>query len=486
MTRAPVKVTLSEGPYHIAQFKDSDREFDLTKEDDLRKLRTEIQKILTGKLFPMKALGYFGVVTGRGRKEESIAEIKNYEEQFFRSSKLFRHLQHYGRYPAQRMGRKRIGSQINRGRIRSPASRSSRFHRKINASQVERGCDFRRFEKGRRHGGPRKAQGNEMLRMIQLNTLEDRCVNDKQQWDSAVRLLETCLKEKSQDHGPALTTDELTAVRKNIQRSGLAEPDANAILDTWATVYTKHFINKSMLRAYGCRRGFYLYHHNQEEIDCQDVVLFWRLEQMLKVTATALRQQVMNREGKTQITTNIFVKKSIKKRRHRSRYRGLVTRRIRSQLFPGRGQHPSSRCFGCQASTRHNRGSKITTMSPTSTNRMPNSSKSCTPTCYRSGRVLASDSANLQGSSLIARASVPLRLVPADRPPYEASPGPRYFLRIFQLYGPFLLNPITLSFQAVATILRFGSGSYATDSMPKCSQYSWMNCRFAEPIDWKE
>ena len=39
-------------------------------------------------------------------------------------------------------------------------------------------------------------QAPEVLRVIQLNTLEDRNVHDKYQWDSAVKFLEECIRAK--------------------------------------------------------------------------------------------------------------------------------------------------------------------------------------------------------------------------------------------------------------------------------------------------
>ncbi|OAF71537.1 hypothetical protein A3Q56_00708 [Intoshia linei] len=207
MTRCPVQVTLSEGPYHIARFPDDDREYDLTNENDTKDLRntiklkmtnligknetvsqhpvslsvsgpelhrmvlvdlpgvistvtqdiakdtpqqiksiyrkylsnpnaiilyvqdgsidaertnatdhvmqadpqgkrticvltkvdeaerqmidrTRIFRILNGTLLPLKALGYYAVVTGRGNQQDTISEIQQYEESFFRKCSL--------------------------------------------------------------------------------------------------------------------------------------------------------------------------------------------------------------------------------------------------------------------------------------------------------------------------------------------------------------------------------------------------------------
>ena len=121
-----------------------------------------------------------------------------------------------------------------------------------------------------------------------------------------------------QNHPPTLSYEELTAARRNLQTSGI-DVDNEFIRQTWHPVYRRHFLRKSLSRAYDCRKGFYMYHQGLEcevrthlcvsiqsvslhdfffqQLDCNDVVLFWRIQQMLKVTANALRQQIMNREG---------------------------------------------------------------------------------------------------------------------------------------------------------------------------------------------
>lgn len=197
----------------------------------------------------------------------------------------------------------------------------------------------------KRHTWEDKAM--DMLRVIQLNTLEDRCVHDKNEWDHAVRFFDEAVKDKlhvteetlhemmgpgttekwlkwtnatedqqrrrnvkdeldkilrsDASHSPSLSYDELTTVRKNLQRSNV-EVDTDYIRETWYLVYRRHFLKQAQNRAQDCRKGFYLYSQqqatNQEMINCSDVVLFWRIQQVLKDTSNALRQQVINREAR--------------------------------------------------------------------------------------------------------------------------------------------------------------------------------------------
>ncbi|XP_063630609.1 dynamin-like 120 kDa protein, mitochondrial [Cydia splendana] len=576
-TRAPVKVTLSEGPYHVAQFRDSAREFDLNKESDLADLRKEVElrmrnsvrggrtvstevismsvkgpgiqrmvlvdlpgvistqtvdmasdtrdaikqmskqymenpnaiilciqdgsvdaersnvtdlvsscdpsgkrtifvltkvdlaeenlanpnrirRILEGKLFPMKALGYYAVVTGRSRKDDSIQSIREYEERFFRSSKLFKdglvtpsqvttrnlslavadcfwrmvrasveqqadafkamrfnlETEWKNTFPRQReldrdelferaraelldqsaelsaipaaAWEKRLTSalwataagKVFNGIYLPSAAAAQEDVDKFNTSvdiklrewaetelpiqSIQAGLDALReeFEEVMSKGGEgdpvfdalRKEaveqalmrhrwedRAQDVLRVLQLNALQDRCVGSRSDWDNAVALMEQALRdqlhatdkeltaltgpgfkdrwlywqypsdeqnrraevraelERLGSARPTLAYDELVAVRDNLRRRGV-EVDNDYIRETWKPVYLKNFLQRAQTRARDCKKSFYLYsQQNGNGKECCEVVMFWRIQQTLRTTANALRQQLGNREA---------------------------------------------------------------------------------------------------------------------------------------------------------------------------------------------
>ncbi|XP_068137266.1 dynamin-like GTPase OPA1, mitochondrial isoform X4 [Hyperolius riggenbachi] len=186
-------------------------------------------------------------------------------------------------------------------------------------------------------------QAEDSLRVIQHNALEDRSISDKQQWDAAIHFMEETLhsrlkdtesvirdmvgpdwKERwfswisrtaeqttrnetknelekmmkvNEDHPAYLASDEVTTVRKNLETRGV-EVDPVLIKDTWHQVYRRHFLKSALGHCNLCRRGFYYYqrHFVDSELECNDVVLFWRIQRMLLITANTLRQQLTNTE----------------------------------------------------------------------------------------------------------------------------------------------------------------------------------------------
>lgn len=460
--------------------------FVLTKVDIAEKNMANpgrIKKILDGKLFPMKALGYFAVVTGKGGKNDSIEEIKSYEDEFFRTSRLCRDgiltasqctTQNLGlavsecfwkmvkssveeqadafkktrfnletewknQFPNQRelsrdelfeKARGEILDEVVKlmnfsprhwesviqeklwqklhfhvfERVYLPAAQTSTsgtFNTQIDInlkhwaegslskkaieagleallqefeSMIEKSKSFKgndpilndlkaavAEETVKKHLWQEKA--SEILRVIQMNALEDRCIGDQIQWNSAVNFMESAIQERLcetekqlsdlvgpgmaerwmywkyksgdqwkkdyikhelekllksntyQGHLPALSSDEITVVRKNLQTQGV-EVESESIKQVWFLLFRSYFLNNALERARNCRGGFQLYsqcrdsevspdllrhnytHLSNPQMACNDVVLFWRIQRMISTTANALRQQIMNIESR--------------------------------------------------------------------------------------------------------------------------------------------------------------------------------------------
>ncbi|CAH4029218.1 unnamed protein product [Pieris brassicae] len=188
-----------------------------------------------------------------------------------------------------------------------------------------------------RHQWEERAQ--DVLRVLQVNALQDRCVASRGDWDSAVSLMEDALKERlktteedlkslagpgfrdrwlywqssSEEQNrrsevkselerlgssrPNLSYDEVVAVRDNLRRRGV-DADNEYIRETWKPIYLKQFLQRALSRARDCRKSFYLYtQQNGTGKECCEVVMFWRVQSALRTTANALRQQIGNREA---------------------------------------------------------------------------------------------------------------------------------------------------------------------------------------------
>ncbi|XP_014744328.1 PREDICTED: dynamin-like 120 kDa protein, mitochondrial isoform X5 [Sturnus vulgaris] len=193
----------------------------------------------------------------------------------------------------------------------------------------------------KRHRWNERAEDS--LRVIQHNALEDRSISDKQQWDAAIHFMEETLQSRlkdtesviedmvgpnwkkrwlywvgrtkeqnirnetkneleklikcNEDHPAYLANDEVTTVRKNLEARRVAV-DPSVIKDTWHQIYRRYFLKSALNHCSLCRRGFYYYqrHFVDSELECNDIVLFWRIQRMLAITANTLRQQLTNTE----------------------------------------------------------------------------------------------------------------------------------------------------------------------------------------------
>ncbi|KAB1283676.1 Dynamin-like 120 kDa protein; mitochondrial [Camelus dromedarius] len=224
--------------------------FVLTKVDLAEKNVTSpsrIQQIIEGKLFPMKALGYFAVVTGKGNSSESIEAIRDYEEEFFQNSKLLKTSMLKAHQVTTRnlslavsdcfwkMVRESVEQQADSFKA-AQTMNSGTFNTTVDIKlkqwtdkqlpnkAVEVAWEtlqeeFSRFmtePKGKEHDdifdklkeavkeeSIKRHKWNDFaedsLRVIQHNALEDRSISDKQQWDAAIYFMEEALQARLKD-----------------------------------------------------------------------------------------------------------------------------------------------------------------------------------------------------------------------------------------------------------------------------------------------
>ena len=186
-------------------------------------------------------------------------------------------------------------------------------------------------------------QAVDRLRTLVTNALDDNSVASSLIWDHAVEFWQTALSEKlaelkgdlREEAGPSFTekwamwksakpeqkvasealveleklqksigdrkapflfelsADDLNAVKKNLQlKKIVVEPEM--VQHLWSLLRRQSFLRDSMKRADACRNSFYYFKKGSldEEMNCDDVLLFSRVRRMISQTSRSLAQQI--------------------------------------------------------------------------------------------------------------------------------------------------------------------------------------------------
>ncbi|KAI8433881.1 hypothetical protein MSG28_015820 [Choristoneura fumiferana] len=218
----------------------------------------QIRRILEGKLFPMKALGYYAVVTGRSRKDDSIQSIREYEERDGLVTPSQVTTRNLSLAVAECFWRMRARAELLDQSAELSAIPAAAWEKRLQAAlwaaaagkSIQAGLEALReeFEELMARGG------------------EGDPVFDGLRREAGRRAEVRAELERLGSSRPALAYDELVAVRDNLRRRGV-EVDNDYIRETWRPK------------------------------ECCEVVMFWRVQQTLRTTANALRQQLGNREA---------------------------------------------------------------------------------------------------------------------------------------------------------------------------------------------
>lgn len=104
---------------------------------------------------------------------------------------------------------------------------------------------------------------------------------------------------QSEDHSATLTDEDITVVKRNLELKQLENVSNDTIYKEWRAVFREFYLERLLQASQECQSYYQSYKQgftSDSDLECQNVVLFYRLKKMLDLSTSALRQQISNTE----------------------------------------------------------------------------------------------------------------------------------------------------------------------------------------------